>query len=95
MQEKGTQHGSVLKVLKLLSYYLNVTDPLIIPMISPVYFVVKRLVITKKSFMKLEDIVVNHKSQLVQPNTDMLLFTNEISNIKAKNKNRNNQKGES
>ena len=45
--------------------------------------------------MKLENIVVNHKSRLVQLNTDMFLFTNEISNIKAKNKNRNNQKGQS
>ena len=57
-------------------------------MISPVYFVMKSLVITKNSFMKLENIIVNHKSRLVQPNTDILLFTNEISNIKAKNKNK-------
>ena len=33
-RKRNTINSSVLKVLRQLSYYLNVTDPLIIPMIQ-------------------------------------------------------------
>ena len=55
-----------INTLRSLSHYLNVTDPLIIPSF---YLVVKRLMITKNSVVKVQKLVVNHKSQLVKSNT--------------------------
>ena len=56
-----------INILRSLSHYLNVTDPLIIP---SSYLVVKRLMmITKNSVVKVQKLVVNHKSQPVKSNT--------------------------
>ena len=55
-----------INILRSLSHYLNVTDPLIIP---SSYLVVKRVMITKNSVVKVQKLVVNHKSQPVKSNT--------------------------
>ena len=49
-----------INTLRSLSHYLNATDPLIIPSF---YLVVKRLMITKNSVVKVENLVVNQESQ--------------------------------
>ena len=64
IQGKGKQSSAKLlfKVLTSLSYYLNVTDPLIIPMLFIFYLVMKRLMITKNSVVKIQNLFVNHES---------------------------------
>ena len=63
MQGDGKQNSAnlVFEVLRSLSYYLNVTDPLIIPVFFVFYLVVKRLMITKNSFVKIQNLIVNHE----------------------------------
>ena len=62
MQGDGKQSSAklVFEVLRSLSYYLNVTDPLIIPVLFFFFFVVKRLMI-KNSFVKIQSLIVNHE----------------------------------
>ena len=64
VQGKGKQSPEkfLFKVLRSLSYYLNVTDPLIIPMLFVFCLAVKRLMITKNSVVKIQNLVVNHES---------------------------------
>ena len=63
VQGDGKQNSAklVFEVLRSLSYYLNVTDPLIIPVFFVFYLVVKRLMITKNSFVKIQNLIVNHE----------------------------------
>ena len=63
VQGDGKQSSAklVFEVLRSLSYYLNVTDPLIIPVLFVFYLVVKRLMITKNSFVKIQSLIVNHE----------------------------------
>ena len=56
------------EVSRKLSYYLNVTDPLIIPVILTFNLVVKRIMIPKSLVVKIQNIVMNHISRLVKLN---------------------------
>ena len=73
MQGKGKQSSAkiVFERLQELRYYLNVTDPLIIPMLFAFYLVVKRLMITKNSVAKIKNLVVNHESRPVKLNPEI------------------------
>ena len=56
-EKRNKQHSSVFKVWKWISFFLNGTDPLIIPLIFlPFYLFVKRLMITKNSVMKIQNL---------------------------------------
>ena len=56
-KKEHNQHSSVFKVLRQLLFYLNVTS---IYNSSDFCLVVKRLVITKNSVVKIQNLVVNH-----------------------------------
>ena len=56
-EKRNKQHSSVFKVWKWISFFLNGTDPLIIPLIFlSFYLFVKRLMITKNSVMKIQNL---------------------------------------
>ena len=73
MKEKHNQHSSV-KCYDNYSYYLDITNPLITPMIFIFYLVVKRLVITKNSVVKTQNLLMNHKSRPVKSNPDICIY---------------------
>ena len=67
--KKGTQSKQFsVQSVKITSYYLNVTDPLIIPLILFFYLVMKRLMITEYLVVKIQKLIMNHESQPVKSN---------------------------
>ena len=71
--KRNTINSSMFKVLWWLSYYVNVTDPLIIPLI----FILSccKTKIPKYLVVKIQNLVVNHESQPVKSNPVMGLST--------------------
>ena len=60
------------KVVKLFSYCLNALDPLIIPLVLFFYLVVKGIMITKNSVVKIQNLAVHHESRPVKWNPEMV-----------------------
>ena len=71
MKKEHNQHSSG-KCYDNYSYYLDITNPLTIPMIFFFYLVMKRLVMTKNSVVKIQKLVVNHESRPVKSNPVLL-----------------------
>ena len=61
-KKEHNQHGSVFKALRQLSYFVNVTDPLIIPMILIFLSCHEKLMITKNLIMNVQNFIVNQES---------------------------------
>ena len=61
-KKEHNQHGSVFKALRQLSYFVNVTDPLIISMILIFLSCHEKLMITKNSIMNVQNFTVNQES---------------------------------
>ena len=71
MQKKrNATNSSVFKLLRQLSYIYYNLDPLKIPLIFIIS--VKRLVITKNSVVKIQNLLVNHESLPVKSNPILL-----------------------
>ena len=66
MKKEHNQHSSVFKLLRQLLYYLNVTSIYN----SNEFCLVKRLIITKNSVVKIQNLVMNHKLQPIKSNPD-------------------------
>ena len=67
MKKEHNQHSSVFKLLRQLLYYLNVTS---IYNSNEFCLVVKRLIITKNSVVKIQNLVMNHELQPIKSNPD-------------------------
>ena len=54
------------KVLRLVIHSFKVTAPLIIPLFLSFYLLVKKLMVTNNAFVKIQNLIMNHESQLVK-----------------------------
>ena len=67
IKKEHNQHSSVLKVLRELAYYLNITGPLKTSLIF-IFLIMKSLMIIKNPVVKIQNLIVNHKSRPIKSN---------------------------
>ena len=68
------------KVLRELSYCLNVLDPLITPLVLS-FYLVKRFMITKNSVVKIQNLVMNHESRPVKSNPVIIIRRRKLVHV--------------
>ena len=79
MEIINTRQGETINiVIKVFRYLSNFTDPWIIQF-SSFYLAVKRLMRINNSFVKIQNFIVNHKSQHVKSNPEYVLQAQSVN----------------